>query len=103
MPVHCVALVSPVSIWQPIAAGVPVLIFGEPGLEKNNVASLVHFSSPDHAKPMIQVWLLAPPHAGTVLLVGVAAHEQPWVLRLAGPAAGRVLTVCFAMLCHHYC
>ena len=33
----------------------PVLIFGEPGLEKANVASLVHFGSPEHASPMVRI------------------------------------------------
>ncbi|KAK9837134.1 hypothetical protein WJX81_005394 [Elliptochloris bilobata] len=33
----------------------PVLIFGEPGLEKCNLAALVHFGSPAHAAPLIQV------------------------------------------------
>lgn len=33
----------------------PVLIFGEPGLEKDNLAALIHFSSPDRRKPIIQV------------------------------------------------
>lgn len=33
----------------------PVLIFGEPGLEKDNKAALIHFSSPWRRQPMIQV------------------------------------------------
>ncbi len=33
----------------------PVLIFGEPGLEKDNLAALIHFSSSDRRKPLIQV------------------------------------------------
>lgn len=32
-----------------------MLIFGEPGLEKDNVAALIHFGSPEHDKPMVQV------------------------------------------------
>lgn len=32
----------------------PVLIFGEPGLEKSNIAALVHFGSPAHAAPLVQ-------------------------------------------------
>jgi transcriptional regulator with AAA-type ATPase domain/NAD-dependent dihydropyrimidine dehydrogenase PreA subunit len=32
-----------------------VLIFGEPGLEKDNLAALIHFSSPDRRKPLIQM------------------------------------------------
>ncbi|MGB3533425.1 MAG: sigma 54-interacting transcriptional regulator [Microcoleaceae cyanobacterium] len=31
------------------------LIFGEPGLEKDNIAALIHFSSSDRRKPLIQV------------------------------------------------
>ena len=31
----------------------PVLVFGEPGLNKDNVAALIHFGSPDFAKPLI--------------------------------------------------
>ncbi|MGL5081159.1 MAG: sigma 54-interacting transcriptional regulator, partial [Microcoleaceae cyanobacterium] len=33
----------------------PVMIFGEPGLEKDNLAALIHFSSSDRRKPMIKV------------------------------------------------
>ncbi|MCG9893479.1 MAG: sigma 54-interacting transcriptional regulator [Thermosynechococcaceae cyanobacterium MS004] len=33
----------------------PVLIFGEPGLEKDNIATLIHFGSPSRREPMIQV------------------------------------------------
>ncbi|MGB7086540.1 MAG: cyclic nucleotide-binding domain-containing protein [Phormidesmis sp.] len=33
----------------------PVLIFGEPGLEKDNLAALIHFGSGNKAQPMIQV------------------------------------------------
>ena len=33
----------------------PVLIFGEPGLEKDNVAALIHFGSPDHKSPMVRI------------------------------------------------
>jgi transcriptional regulator with AAA-type ATPase domain/NAD-dependent dihydropyrimidine dehydrogenase PreA subunit len=33
----------------------PVLIFGEPGLEKDNVAALIHFGSPRRRQPMIKV------------------------------------------------
>jgi transcriptional regulator with AAA-type ATPase domain/NAD-dependent dihydropyrimidine dehydrogenase PreA subunit len=32
-----------------------VLIFGEPGLEKDNLAALIHFSSPTRHQPIIQV------------------------------------------------
>ncbi len=32
-----------------------VLVFGEPGLAKDNMAALVHFGSPDRDKPMAQV------------------------------------------------
>eukprot|EP00878_Enallax_costatus_P047261 GHUV01057723.1.p1 GENE.GHUV01057723.1~~GHUV01057723.1.p1 ORF type:complete len:284 (+),score=79.99 GHUV01057723.1:167-1018(+) len=32
-----------------------VLIFGEPGLCKDNIAALLHFGSPDRLKPMVQV------------------------------------------------
>ncbi len=33
----------------------PVLIFGEPGLNKDNLAALIHFGSANKAQPMIQV------------------------------------------------
>ncbi|MEM9090655.1 MAG: sigma 54-interacting transcriptional regulator [Cyanobacteria bacterium P01_F01_bin.53] len=33
----------------------PILIFGEPGLKKDNLATLIHFGSRNKAKPMIQV------------------------------------------------
>lgn len=32
-----------------------VLIFGEPGLEKDNIASLIHFGSPQRREPMIKL------------------------------------------------
>ncbi|MFP4652845.1 MAG: sigma 54-interacting transcriptional regulator [Phormidium sp.] len=32
-----------------------VLIFGEPGLEKDNIASLIHYGSPQRREPMIQL------------------------------------------------
>lgn len=33
----------------------PCLIFGEPGLQKDNIAALLHFGGPDRNKPMVQV------------------------------------------------
>ncbi|MBW4697992.1 MAG: sigma 54-interacting transcriptional regulator [Aphanocapsa lilacina HA4352-LM1] len=33
----------------------PVLLFGEPGLEKDNAAALIHFGSPTRREPIIQV------------------------------------------------
>ncbi|ACB50848.1 nitrogen assimilation regulatory protein [Crocosphaera subtropica ATCC 51142] len=33
----------------------PVLIFGEPGLQKDNLATLLHFSSPFRREPIIQI------------------------------------------------
>ena len=33
----------------------PVLIFGEPGLEKDNIAALIHFSSPYRHEPIIKI------------------------------------------------
>ena len=36
-----------------------MLIFGEPGLEKSNIAALVHFGSPAHAAPLVQAQSLA--------------------------------------------
>lgn len=36
----------------------PCLLFGEPGLQKDNLAALVHFGSPDRNKPMVQVRLV---------------------------------------------
>ncbi len=32
-----------------------VIIFGEPGLEKDNIAALIHFGSPQRREPLIQV------------------------------------------------
>ncbi|MCL1470027.1 sigma 54-interacting transcriptional regulator [Argonema antarcticum] len=32
-----------------------VLIFGEPGLEKDNIAALIHFASPQRREPMIKI------------------------------------------------
>jgi polyferredoxin len=32
-----------------------VLIFGEPGLEKANIAALIHFGSPDRKQPLIEI------------------------------------------------
>jgi transcriptional regulator with AAA-type ATPase domain/NAD-dependent dihydropyrimidine dehydrogenase PreA subunit len=31
------------------------IVFGEPGLEKDNIAALIHFSSPDRRLPMIKI------------------------------------------------
>jgi len=33
----------------------PVLIHGEPGLEKDNLAALIHYGSPDRRQPMIRI------------------------------------------------
>ncbi len=33
----------------------PVLVFGEPGLEKDNVAALIHFGSGDRQEPIIKI------------------------------------------------
>lgn len=33
----------------------PVSIFGEPGLEKDNIAALIHFSSTSRREPMVQI------------------------------------------------
>ncbi len=33
----------------------PILIFGEPGLEKDNIAALIHFGSPRRRQPMIKL------------------------------------------------
>ncbi|MFQ3613800.1 MAG: sigma 54-interacting transcriptional regulator, partial [Cyanobacteriota bacterium] len=33
----------------------PILIFGEPGLEKDNIAALIHFGSPYRRQPMIKL------------------------------------------------
>jgi transcriptional regulator with AAA-type ATPase domain len=50
----------------------PVMIFGEPGLGKANLAALVHFGSPSRNRPMVQV--------------GIAGGCQQDVLVDAGPA-----------------
>lgn len=42
-------------IKQATEDGTSVLIFGEPGLEKDNIAALIHFSSPQRQEPMIKV------------------------------------------------
>ena len=36
-----------------------MLVFGEPGLEKDNIAVLIHFSSPQHERPMVQILSLS--------------------------------------------
>jgi transcriptional regulator with AAA-type ATPase domain/NAD-dependent dihydropyrimidine dehydrogenase PreA subunit len=43
--------------WEPDAAGrrPPMLIFGEPGLNKDNLAALLHFGSPQKRQPLIKV------------------------------------------------
>ncbi len=33
----------------------PVLIFGEPGLGKDNIAALIHFGSPDRQQPLVKI------------------------------------------------
>jgi transcriptional regulator with AAA-type ATPase domain len=33
----------------------PVLVFGEPGLCKDNIAALLHFGGPDKFRVMVQV------------------------------------------------
>ncbi len=33
----------------------PVLIFGEPGLQKDRVAALVHFDGPQRKRPMVRL------------------------------------------------
>ncbi|MEB3294865.1 MAG: sigma 54-interacting transcriptional regulator [Synechococcales bacterium] len=33
----------------------PVVIFGEPGLEKDNIAALIHFASRDRKEPLVQL------------------------------------------------
>jgi transcriptional regulator with AAA-type ATPase domain/NAD-dependent dihydropyrimidine dehydrogenase PreA subunit len=33
----------------------PAIIFGEPGLEKDNIAALIHFGSPSRREPMVQI------------------------------------------------
>ncbi len=33
----------------------PVIVFGEPGLEKDNIAALIHFGSPHRREPMIEI------------------------------------------------
>ncbi|KAI3423796.1 hypothetical protein D9Q98_009634 [Chlorella vulgaris] len=33
----------------------PVLVFGEPGLEKDNLGALIHFGSPDHEAPFVRL------------------------------------------------
>jgi transcriptional regulator with AAA-type ATPase domain/NAD-dependent dihydropyrimidine dehydrogenase PreA subunit len=33
----------------------PVIVFGEPGLEKDNIAALIHFGSPSRREPMVQI------------------------------------------------
>lgn len=33
----------------------PVVIFGEPGLQKNNIAALIHFGSPFNNAPLVQI------------------------------------------------
>ena len=55
----------------------PVLLFGEPGLEKkNNLAALVHFGSTSRREPMIQLDLQqAPGQRGRVIRAGGGANR----------------------------
>ena len=46
---------EPVSMEAGCERRPPVLIFGEPGLNKDNLAALIHFGSPNKKQPMIQV------------------------------------------------
>ena len=77
----------------------PVIVFGEPGLQKNNIAALIHFGSPFGRAPLVQVdcdrldddaselfgrgakrgllaWL---PHDGTLILNNI--HQAPPAVR----------------------
>ncbi len=60
----------------------PVLIFGEPGLEKDNIAALIHYGSSDRRQPLIQV------NCGTLSLTAAElfgkASDKPGLLDWLG-------------------
>ena len=64
----------------------PVLISGEPGLEKDNLAALIHFGSPARQQLMLQLdgALLRPDGSE---LFGSASDDQPPLLQLLGDGA----------------
>ena len=64
----------------------PVLISGEPGLEKDNLAALIHFGSPARQQLMLQLdgALLRPDGSE---LFGAASDDQPPLLQLLGDGA----------------
>jgi transcriptional regulator with AAA-type ATPase domain/NAD-dependent dihydropyrimidine dehydrogenase PreA subunit len=61
----------------------PVLIFGEPGLSKDNIGALIHFGSSDRQQPMIKVNcdLLQPSGAELFGRVGGKAGLLEWLGR----------------------
>ena len=64
----------------------PVLISGEPGLEKDNLAALIHFGSPARQQLMLQLdgALLRPDGSE---LFGAASDDHPPLLQLLGDGA----------------
>jgi hypothetical protein len=60
--VRCTAAADAAAVVQIVSAArdplrSPVLVFGEPGLCKDNVATLLHFGGPDKFRIMVQVRL----------------------------------------------
>ncbi|MGB0277411.1 MAG: 4Fe-4S binding protein [Prochlorococcaceae cyanobacterium] len=61
----------------------PVLVMGEPGLEKDNLAALIHFGSADRRQPLVRIdgALL---HADGSDLWGRATSDEPSLLECIG-------------------
>jgi NAD-dependent dihydropyrimidine dehydrogenase PreA subunit len=61
----------------------PVLVMGEPGLEKDNLAALIHFGSADRRQPLVRIdgALL---HADGSDLWGRAKNDEPSLLECIG-------------------
>jgi transcriptional regulator with AAA-type ATPase domain len=66
-------------------AGRPVLISGEPGLEKDNLAALIHFSSPARRQLMVRLNCALLRADGAELFSG--DREQPALLHCLGEGA----------------
>lgn len=65
----------------------PVLVFGEPGLEKDNIAALIHYGSPQRREPMVQLTSSLLQASGAELFG--RANGKPGILEWVG--AGTVV------------
>lgn len=73
-PTQCSAAFAPLLSVIPVFENRrPVLVFGEPGLEKDNIAVLIHFSSPQHDRPMVHTC----PCRGHARLAAAACDTAP--------------------------